>query len=137
MNAIQPSKPLLQPVEPHRQVNPRPRHRRHSYRAMVLEPTAKLAVNIVLSAAAVTALVQLLHYQWSQQQKLGEIQTQVKLIEGRVNHLQTDFVRYFDPQQAKNVMQEQSNRLDPGQRQVVLLDKAATKVEAPVQSIKR
>ena len=136
MNAIQPSKPPLQPVKPRRQVNPRARRRR-SYRAMVLEPTAKLAVNIVLSTAALTALVQLLHYQGSQLQKLDEIQTQVKLIEGRVNLLQTDFARYFDPQQAKNVMQEQSNRLDPGQRQVVLLDKSATKLTDPVQATKR
>lgn len=98
---------------------------------MALETTAKLAVNVVLSAAAVAGLVQLLHYQSSQQAKLQEIQTEVKLAEGRVNRLQTDFSRYFDPQQARTVMQEQSNRVEPGQRQVVWLGKAAKEVEKP------
>ncbi len=138
MNAIQQSRPPLQPLEP-RRVEPRPRrHRRsHPYRVKAFETTAKLAVNIVLSTAALSALVQILPYQWSQQGKLGEIQTEVTLIEGRVNRLQTDFSRYFDPQEAKSIMQEQSNRLEPGQRQLVLLHKAATKVEAPAPSSKR
>ena len=138
MNATQQSRPRIQPLEP-RRVDPRPRrHRRiHPYRVQAFETTAKLAVNIVLSTAALSALVQILPYQWSQQEKLGEIQTEVKLIEGRVNLLQTDFSRYFDPQQAKSIMQEQSNRLDPGQRQLVLLHKATTQVEAPASSSKR
>jgi hypothetical protein len=92
---------------------------------MAIETTAKLAVNVVLSAAAVSGLVKLVPYQWSQQQKLWEIQTEVKLVEGRVNQLRTDFNRYFDPQKAKSVMQEQSKRLAPGQRPVILLDKTA------------
>jgi len=37
---------------------------------MAIETTVKLAVNVVLSAAAVSGLVKLLPYQWSQQQKL-------------------------------------------------------------------
>ena len=135
MNAIQPSRPPLQPVET-RRVHPRSHRRRYSYRVMALENTAKLAVKILLSAAAVSALVKILPYQLSQQEKLGEIQTEVKLREGRVNRLQTDFSRYFDPQQAKSIMQEQSNRLDPGQRQVVLVNKAAT-IEDPAQSTKK
>jgi len=68
---------------------------------MAIETTVKLAVNVVLSAA-VSGLVKLLPYQWSQQQKLWEIQTEVK-VEGRVNRLRTDFNRYFDPQKAKSV----------------------------------
>ncbi len=84
-----------------------------------LETTAKLAVNVVISAAAVYGLVQLLSYQSAQQQKLREIRTEVKLMEGRVNLLRTDFSRYFDPQQAESVLQEQSNRVSPGQHQVI------------------
>lgn len=135
MNAIQPSRPPVQPVKPSR-VAPRPRRhsRRRSYRVMALETTAKLTVNIVLSAAAVAGLVKLLPYQWSQQAKLQEIQTEVKQTESRVNHLQTGFSRYFDPQQSKSVMQEQSNRVAPGQRQVILLNKTATGAEEPAQS---
>ncbi len=134
MNAIQPSRPPLQPVEP-RRVTPqikRRRRRPRSNRLVALETTAKLAVNVVLSAAAVSGLVKLLPYQWSQQEKLWEINSEVKLVEGRVNHLRTDFNRYFDPQKAKSVMQEQSNRVAPGQRPVILLDKAATEKVEPV-----
>lgn len=132
MNAFQPSRPPLQPVEPPRRVAHHKKSRRPSpYQVMALETTAKLAVNVLMSAAVFYGLVQLLSYQSAQQQKLREIQTEVKLIEGRVNRLQTDFSRYFAPQQAESVMQEQSNRVSPGQRQVILLDKADKEVEEP------
>ena len=132
MNAFQPSSPPLQPVKP-RQVTPKVRRsrQRHPHRAMALETTGKLFANIVLSAAAVYALVQLLPYIWSQQEKLREIQTENQVVEGRVNRLQTDFSRYFDPQEAKTIMQEQSNRLAPGQHPVVLLKAATTEAKAP------
>jgi hypothetical protein len=127
MKAIQSSKPPLQTVEP-RRANPQIKRRRRprSSRVRALEATVKLAVNVVVSAAAVYGLVKLLPYQWSQQEKLWEIQTEVNLAEGRVNRLRADFNRYFDPQQAKSIMQEQSNRVDPGQRPVILLDEATT-----------
>lgn len=129
MNAIQPSRSPLQPVEPRRVPQRKSRNRRRPYRSMAVQTTAKLTINILLSAAAVSALVKLLPYYQSQQEKLQEIQTEVKLTEGRVNHLRTNFNRYFDPQQAKTIMQEQSNRVNPGQRPVILLNQAATKVE--------
>jgi cell division protein FtsB len=88
---------------------------------MALETTAKLAVNILISTAAVTALWQLLPYQWLQQQKLRQIDAEVSQIEAHVNRLRSDFSRYFDPQQAKNIMQEQSQRVDPTQRQIIWL----------------
>jgi len=51
---------------------------------VALETTAKLAVNVVLSAAAVSGLVKLLPYQWSQQEKLKSNRSQGG--KGRVNH---------------------------------------------------
>jgi len=135
MNAIQPSRPPLQPVEPRRVAPPRRKSRnRRSSRLVALQATAKLTVNVLISAAAVSALVKLLPYHWSQQEKLQEISSEVNLTEGRVNQLRTDFNRYFDPQQTKTIMQEQSNRVDPGQRPVILVDKAVTKVEKPAPS---
>ncbi len=121
MNAIQSSRPTLQPLETRRMV-PRTqrRQRRHSYRAVAGETTVKLVVNMVLSAAALAALVQLLPYHLSQQAKLREVRAEVKRTETRVNNLRTDFSRSFDSGQAKSVMQEQSHRVDPNQRQVVL-----------------
>ena len=125
MNAIQPSRPPLKPDEPRRSPQKKSQRSRrpNPYRVIALETTAKLTVNVVLSAAAVYGLCQLLHYQWFQQEKLQEVRTEVKLTQERVNLLRTDFDRYFDPLQAKSVMQEQSNRVETGQRQIILLDK--------------
>ncbi|MEH1837762.1 MAG: hypothetical protein V7L20_03100 [Nostoc sp.] len=123
MNAIQPSRPPLQPIQK-RQVIPRPkRHlRQRSYQMMALESTAKIAVNLVITAVAGSALAQLVPYHWSQQQKLREINTEVKLMEVHVNSLQVEFSRNFDPQQTKSIMQQQGYRFDPTQRRVILMN---------------
>ncbi len=120
MNAIQPSTPPRQPLEP-RRTAPRIQHRQrhHSYRALAGETTVRLAVNIVLCAAAITGLAQLLPYHLSQQAKLGEVRSEVKRTEARVKNLRLDLGRSIAPGEAKSVMQEQSFRVDPNQRQVV------------------
>ena len=124
MNAFQPSRPPIQPVEQRRTV-PRPkRHlRKRAYQAMALETTAKVAVNIIISAASISALIQLLPYHWLQQDKLREVRTEVKVMEGRVENLRTEFSRNFDPTEAKNIMQEKSYRFSSNQRPVVLMNK--------------
>ncbi|ARV58448.1 hypothetical protein BZZ01_07170 [Nostocales cyanobacterium HT-58-2] len=131
MNAFQPSRPPLQPIEKPR-VTPRPKRRlrQRSYQVMALETTAKIVVNCVISAAAISALIQLLPYHWSQQEKLRAIRIDVKQMEERVYGLQAEFSRNFDPRQAKMIMQEQGYRFDPTQRQVVF-SKDTTEVEQP------
>ena len=120
MNAIQPSRPPLQPIQKRRVISRPKRHlRQRSYQVMALESTAKIAVNLVITAVSASALAQLLPYHWLQQAKLQEISTEVKLMEGHVNDLQTEFSRNFDPQQAKNIRQQQGYRFDPNQRRVV------------------
>ena len=121
MNAIQPNRPPLQPIEPRRVPRTR-RSRRHSFRAVAGETTAKFVVNVVLSAAALSGFMQLLPYHLSQQTKLREVRSEVKRTEQRVKNLRTDFNRSFDPGQAKSVMREQSTWVDPSQRQVVWQD---------------
>ncbi|GAA6623458.1 hypothetical protein [Scytonema sp. NUACC26] len=120
MNAFQPSQPPLQPIEK-RRVTPRPKRRlrQRSYQILALETTAKIGVNLVISAAAISALIQLLPYHWSQQEKLRAIRVDVKQLEGRVYDLQAEFSRNFDPRQTKRIMQEEGYRFDPSQRQVV------------------
>ena len=123
MNAIQPSRPTVQPLESRRTSTWTQRgHRRRSHQAVAGETTAKIVVNVVISAAAITGLIQLLPYHLSQQSKLGEVRAEVKRTEKRVNDLRSEFGRSFDAGQAKSVMQEQSYRVDPNQRQVVLQD---------------
>lgn len=131
MNALrQPTVPPVQqqPVPKHR-VTPRPkRHlRQRSYQIMALETTVKIGVNFAISAVAISTLTQLLPHHWQQQQKLREISTEVNQLEARVNKLQDDFSRNFDPTQAKAVMQEQSARRDPSQRPVVMMNRESTK----------
>lgn len=120
MNAIQPSRATQQPSQSRRMV-PRTqrRNRRHSYPVIVGETTAKLVVNLVLCAAAIAGLSQLLPYHLSQQAKLREVRGEVKRTEARVKDLRNDFSRSFDPSQAKSVMHEQSYRVDPNQRPIL------------------
>lgn len=131
MNAIQPSRPPLQPTQKPRVV-PRPkRHlRQRSYQMMALEGIAKIAVNLVITAVAASALIKLLPEQSLQQEKLREISTEVKLMEGRVNTLRAEFSRNFDPHQAKSIRQEQGYRFDPNQRQIVLINQDRQDVES-------
>ncbi|NEP49740.1 MAG: hypothetical protein F6K65_13355 [Moorea sp. SIO3C2] len=123
MNAIQPSHSTRVPSKPRRRV-PRIKHRPQgqSYGAVAGETTAKLLVNLVLCAAAITALMELLPYHLSQQGKLREVKREVKRTETRVNKLRREFSRSFDPRQAQKVMREQSLRRDPNHVQVVWQD---------------
>ncbi len=124
MNALPKPRQSLEtvaPLAPKRKT--RQRSRLHPYRGIALENTAKLVVNMVLVAGAVSALVKLLPYNISQQAKLQEISTEVQQTESRVADLQTDFKRSFAPEQAKIIMAEQSSRVDPRQRPVFIVEK--------------
>ncbi len=127
MNALQQPRQPLEPATHRRPVKPKRKLRKlrrfSPYQGIAIENTAKLVVNVVLVVGAVSALVKLLPYNISQQAKLQEISTEVKLTESRVADLKTDFKRSFDPEQAKKIMQEQSNRVDPKLRPVFLLKK--------------
>ncbi|HLO51540.1 MAG TPA: hypothetical protein VK211_24215 [Kamptonema sp.] len=135
MQAIQPAIPPVQPVQQPEKGDRRHKHRRsHSKRhsphqAIAIETTAKLIANLVLSVCATSALVQLLPYHQSVQEKLREIQGEVKLTQGRVERVRTEFNRNFDPAQANSIMQEQSNRVDRQQRPVVWVEKSSTEPE--------
>lgn len=100
-----------------------------SYWGITAEIGIKVAVNGLLSTAAVAALINLLPYYWSQQAKLREVQSEVQQTEMQVHQLQGEFSYSFDPQQAKRVMQSQSGRVDPSQRQIVLVEKKDEEVE--------
>lgn len=100
----------------------RQRQRSNSHQVVAVEITTKLLVNGILSLAAIVALVKLLPYQLLQQEKLHEVRVKVEETEIRVNSLRENFSRNFDPSQSKNVMQEQSSRVDPNRRRVFWLN---------------
>lgn len=113
---------------PSRQPKPRARCavRSHPHRALAFEATVKLGVNVVLGVIATSALASLVPYTLAQQAKLEELQTEVAELDWQVNRLQTEFDRHFDPQQSLSVMQEQSARINPNQRQVVWVTPSGT-----------
>jgi hypothetical protein len=136
MNAIQPSRPPLEPIQ-QRRIVPRPkRHlRQRSHQIMAMEVTAKIAVNMAISAAAVSALIQLLPHHWLQQEKLREMRTEIKQMEERVNVLQDQFSRNFDPHQTKSIMQQQGYRFGPNQKQIVLINPDKTEALSQLEAL--
>ncbi|MGK7905545.1 MAG: hypothetical protein AB4352_29895 [Hormoscilla sp.] len=91
-------------------------------RNRALEATAKLGVSLVLAVAAVSGLVRLLPLYQSVRERSRVMQTEVKRTEERVNRWQREFNRAFDPGQAKTVMQEESYRVAPQRRPIVLIE---------------
>ncbi|MEB3280898.1 MAG: hypothetical protein VKK42_18440 [Lyngbya sp.] len=129
MQAIQPvtsveRPPLKQRHRPSPQVLQQRRSQRH--RVIALEASIKLATNVLLSACVLSAFVQILPHYRSAEEKLSQIQSEVKLTRERVASEQADFNRHFDPQQTASIMQEYSNRVAPGQRQVIWLEDYTT-----------
>ncbi len=121
MNAIQPSHPELQPIQQRRTVpRPKRRLRQRSYQIMALETTVKIGVNFAISAAAISALAQLLPHHWSGQEKLRQIRTEVKTAQERVNNLREEFSNTFDSRQANSIMQQYGNRIPSNKKQIVL-----------------
>lgn len=86
------------------------------------EITVKLCVNLLLAIASAAALSRLIPHLQDQQAQLTQLETAVSTAEAETAQLQDDFGRYFDPSQASAVMQEQSGRESPLQRQIVWLD---------------
>lgn len=95
--------------------------------------SARLGVNVLLGLMAVSALIKLLPYNLAQQQRLQEIRSEVAELDERVDRLQAEFDRNFDPHQALEVMREESARLTPNQRQIIWVEpgSAATAQNKP------
>jgi hypothetical protein len=72
-------------------------------------------------------------YNLSQQQRLGEVRSEVAKLDQRVDELRAEFDRHFDPQQSMHVMQEQSARVNPNQRQIIWVTPSATTAQQPDQ----
>jgi hypothetical protein len=126
MNALkddryyQPTQPPAQP--PLRQVRSHPRPHQHPHRAVALESCAKLGINGLLAVIAIAALVKLVPYNQQQELSLKNLQTKVADVQGRVDQLQADYNFNSDPEQKSNAMQQQSMKVVPGQRQIVLVE---------------
>ncbi|NLQ06067.1 hypothetical protein [Cylindrospermopsis raciborskii] len=103
--------------------------RQRSHLIKGLEVFGKIIVNLLVISISISALTRLLPYYWLQQNKLENIETQVKLMENRVRTLREEFTRNFDPSQAQSIMREHSYRLQPNQRQIILVNPDRKTVE--------
>lgn len=113
---------------PLRQNKSRPRRKKETrrssprYRGLTLEIMAKLLVNGVIATVAVTALNQLIPTYQTQLSRLEEVEKEVERTQNRVNQLNHEFTRHFDPYQSEVIMQEQTNQIKPSQRHIVWLE---------------
>ncbi len=96
-----------------------PRSRKKPYGEIAVEATIKLSVNVLLSVVAVAALTKLLSYKVTQEAKMQELNVAVSSATDRVHRVESNFRQYFDASQAKILMQQQTNRIDPSQRQII------------------
>jgi hypothetical protein len=93
-----------------------------SHASIALESGIKLGVNVLLSVAAIAALVQLVPYRTAQEVKLQELQAALKSSQDRASLAQNNFARVFDPSQAKQIGAEQTNQLPANQQEVLLFE---------------
>jgi hypothetical protein len=126
---IPPLQPEKQSPTVRRQSKRHPRQR--SQLIMGLEVFGKIIVNLLVILVSVSALTKLFPYYWLQQGKLENIETQIRLMESRVRTLREEFTRNFDPSQAQSIMREHSYRLQPNQRQIILVNPDRKTVEPP------
>jgi hypothetical protein len=128
-----PSPHAIRPLQPSAAPGTGIARPQRSRQAIVAESSTKLIVNLVLSVIALAALARLLPYNMAQQKSLEELQVKVAEVEHRVDRLQASFNQHFDPKQARLVMQQESSRIEPGQRQIVWTTPQRATAQQPIQ----
>ena len=98
------------------------RRRLPRYRGLTLEVTAKILVNTVLATAAIAAIAKLNSNYQTQRLRLEEVQQEVEQTQARVDELNRQHSRHFDPYQREILMQKQTNQIKPNQRHVILVE---------------
>ncbi|GGA33631.1 hypothetical protein [Okeania sp. KiyG1] len=93
-----------------------------TYLGITIETTVKLFTNIVISVCVTSAFLKLWPHYQSIQEKLQVIESEIEATTERLDREKADFSRYFDPSQAKSIMQEQSNLVDRHQIPIIWLE---------------
>ncbi|MEM6352431.1 MAG: hypothetical protein AAF766_16870 [Cyanobacteria bacterium P01_D01_bin.14] len=92
----------------------------------VLEASVKLTVNLLLGVVAASTLARLVPYYRGQSAELSSLQQATHQLSQENQALWAEFSRNFAPEQASQVMQEQSGRQAATQMPVVWVDPLAT-----------
>ena len=82
----------------------------------------KLMTYSALSVFGIVTLVNSIGYNWAQQGKLQHLKTEVQDAKIRTERINDNFSRSFDPQTQRSVMEENSYKVAPNRRQIVLID---------------
>jgi hypothetical protein len=98
-------------------INPAYAHRRQG-----LEAGVKLMTYSALSVFGVVTLVNSIGYNWSLHGKVQHIKIEVQDAKIRTEKINNNFSRSFDPHAQKSVMEENSYKIAPNRRQIVLID---------------
>jgi hypothetical protein len=88
--------------------------------------TGKLAIYSILSVISIASLVNLVHYSWTQQDKLHQLRSEVKDAKQRVAAQNNDFQHSFDPSSGKAMMEENSYRISTDQQPIILYNQPKT-----------
>lgn len=84
-----------------------------------LEPTLKLSLLLAVTALLSTSGLRLLQSSATRLERLQELDAELQLTENRVQILKNDFARVFSTAEARTVLQEQGNWIQPGQKRIV------------------
>ncbi len=110
---------IAQPAESRRAYQPKRVPFAGARRAIALESSVKLTVNLLLAIIASTTIAKLVPYYQTQQEQLSILQDSVSQAEKRNAELRDQFSRNFDPAQTSRIMQEQSGMGYPNQKRVI------------------
>lgn len=88
-------------------------------RAIALESSVKLTINLLLAIVATTTIAKLVPYYQSQQTRLASLEESVTVAKRKNSELRQEFDRNFDPAQTSRIMQEQSGMGYPNQKKVI------------------
>ncbi|NJL91071.1 MAG: hypothetical protein HC916_15750 [Coleofasciculaceae cyanobacterium SM2_1_6] len=105
---------------PQRRQRPQSKPRTNLHKTLALESLTKIGVNLCLAGVAIVTLLHQLPQQKQQEIKLQEINTEVNKVQARVNLLQDNLSRYFDPTTSSEVMQEQTHLVLPNHQEIVI-----------------
>jgi hypothetical protein len=98
-------------------VNPAYAHRRQG-----LEAGVKLMTYSALSVFGIVTLVNSIGYNWAQQGKLQHLKTEVQDAKIRTEKINSNFSRSFDPHAQRSVMEDNTYKITPNRRQIVLME---------------
>jgi cell division protein FtsB len=107
----------------------RHQHQQEQHRLVAIEASLKIGINVLIAGVALTTLFNVVPHRVAQQQKLQELQAEVKVTEKRVNQLKTNFNRVFDKGQERQIAQEQTYFTDPNRTPIVWLNRKGQTTE--------